>query len=84
MADYKAMYYHLAGRNATAVDILETTTSIMEAHAKTMMASAESMMNSTKALAELKEKLKFAQQLTEEMFISSEDADDLDDCSKED
>ena len=26
MPDYKAMYYHLAGRMATAVDALEATT----------------------------------------------------------
>lgn len=26
MADYKAMYYHLAGRMATAIDALEATT----------------------------------------------------------
>ena len=26
MPDYKAMYYHLAGRMATAVEVLEATT----------------------------------------------------------
>ena len=26
MPDYKAMYYHLAGRMATAIDALEATT----------------------------------------------------------
>jgi hypothetical protein len=26
MADYKAMYYHLAGRMATAIEALEATT----------------------------------------------------------
>lgn len=59
MPDYKAMYYHLAGRMATAVDALEATTN---------------------ALVDITEKLKLAQQTTEEMFISSpdDDADPLD------
>lgn len=52
MPDYKAMYYHLAGRMATAVDALEAT---------------------TKALTEITEKLKKAQQETEKMFIESDD-----------
>ena len=56
MPDYKAMYYHLAGRMATAVDALEATTN---------------------ALVEITEKLKLAQQTTEEMFISASD-DDVD------
>ena len=55
MADYKAMYYHLAGRMATAIDALEATTN---------------------ALVEITEKLKLAQQTTEEMFISSADDDE--------
>lgn len=54
MPDYKAMYYHLAGRMATAIDALEATTN---------------------ALVEITEKLKFAQQTTEEMFISASDDD---------
>jgi hypothetical protein len=56
MPDYKAMYYHLAGRMATAIDALEATTN---------------------ALVDITEKLKLAQQTTEEMFISSSD-DDVD------
>lgn len=56
MPDYKAMYYHLAGRMATAVDALEAT---------------------THALVDITEKLKLAQQTTEEMFISGPD-DDVD------
>lgn len=55
MADYKAMYYHLAGRMATALDALEATTN---------------------ALVEITEKLKLAQQTTEEMFINSPDDDE--------
>ena len=59
MPDYKAMYYHLAGRMATAIDALETTTN---------------------ALVDITQKLKLAQQTTEEMFISSpeDDAGSLD------
>ncbi len=55
MPDYKAMYYHLAGRMATAVDALEATTN---------------------ALVDITEKLKLAQQITEEMFISASDDED--------
>ena len=60
MPDYKAMYYHLAGRMATAIDALEVTTN---------------------ALVDITERLKLAQQTTEEMFISGtdDDADSLDD-----
>lgn len=54
MPDYKAMYYHLAGRMATAIDALEATTN---------------------ALSEITQKLKLAQQTTEEMFISASDDD---------
>jgi hypothetical protein len=56
-ADYKAMYYHLAGRMATAIDALDAT---------------------TKALVEITEKLKLAQQTTEEMFLNSTDDDSED------
>jgi len=55
MADYKAMYYHLAGRMASAIDTLEATTN---------------------ALVVITEKLKLAQQTTEDMFINREDDDD--------
>lgn len=62
MPDYKAMYYHLAGRMATAIDALEATTN---------------------ALVEITEKLKHAQQTTEEMFLSGsgDDEDAQDDSS---
>lgn len=55
MPDYKAMYYHLSGRMATAIEALDATTS---------------------ALVFITEKLKIAQQATEDMFINSEDEDD--------
>ncbi len=55
MTDYKAMYYHLAGRMATAIDALEAT---------------------TRALVDITEKLKRAQQTTEEMFISDSDGEE--------
>lgn len=61
MPDYKAMYYHLAGRMATAIDALEATTN---------------------ALVDITEKLKLAQQTTEEMFISGTD-DDVDSLDNE-
>ncbi len=73
MPDYKAMYYHLAGRMATAIDALEAATN---------------------ALVDIADKLKLAQQTTEEMFISdpdnnedsdyaySESEDSLDDVSE--
>lgn len=50
MADYKAMYYHLAGQMSIAVEALE-------------------------GLVCITEKLKKAQQTTEEMLISSSDDD---------
>lgn len=52
MADYKAMYYHLSGRMATAIEALEATTG---------------------ALVVITEKLKLAQQSTEEMFLNGTD-----------
>jgi len=76
-ADYKSMYYHLAGRTATAVDILEAATTMMQANLEVMEASVKSAKESVKALNELKEKLKFAQQATEEMFMVTADNDDL-------
>ena len=88
MADFKSMYYHLAGRTATAIDVLEATTTIMEANAKAMLASAESMkasaesmIVSVESLVALKDKLKLAQQVTEDMFIDDEE-EDLDDKSE--
>lgn len=62
MPDFKSMYYYLAGMTATAVDVLEATTTMLTANAE--------------SLANLKEKLKMAQQITEEMFISSDDDED--------
>jgi len=50
--DYKAMYYHLAGRMATAIEALDATTG---------------------ALVVITEKLKLAQQATEDMFIEGKD-----------
>lgn len=62
MPDYKAMYYHLAGRMATAIDALDAT---------------------TEALVSITEKLKLAQQTTEELFISSDENDDKDVAAEE-
>ena len=71
MPDYKAMYYHLAGRMATAVEVLEAATSMLGAATSTLSSTAGEM-------AKLSESLKNAQQSTEEMFISCE-GDDLED-----
>ena len=60
--DYKAMYYHLAGRMAATVEVLD--------------ALAKIMTETTKALNELKDRLALAQQKTEEMFIDSEGDDE--------
>ncbi len=68
MPDYKAMYYHLAGRMAVAVDVLEATTISLEAASNTIKITSN-------ALTALKEKLKLAQQNTEEMFINSDEDD---------
>ena len=59
MPDYKAMYYHLSGRMATTVEVLEATTEVLE--------------STTDALIELKDKLKLAQQITEDMFMHVEE-----------
>ena len=68
MTDYKSMYYHLAGRMATTIEVLEATTEVLEATTKTMEATST-------ALVTLKEKLKLAQQVTENMFIKTYDHD---------
>lgn len=60
MPDYKAMYYHLSGRMATAIEALDATTT---------------------ALVTITEKLKLAQQATEEMFITGGTDDDSEDDS---
>lgn len=51
MADYKAMYYHLAGQMSIAIEALE-------------------------GLVAITEKLKKAQQTTEDMFICDSDDDE--------
>ena len=66
MPDYKAMYYHLAGRMATAVDALEATTN---------------------ALVDITEKLKLAQQTTEDYsdwmkYLPDDNEDSVDNISE--
>ncbi len=68
MPDYKAMYYHLAGRMATSIEVLETTAEILQAATTSLQATSSSLLDLTS-------KLKLAQQTTEEMFIGSEDDD---------
>ena len=60
MADYKAMYYHLAGRMTSAIEALEAATTALEANAK--------------AFKQISDKMQTAMQTTEEMFIDGEDA----------
>ena len=67
--DYKSMYFHLAGRMAVAVDSMEVIVDSLKA----VTAALESNAISMQALTE---KLKNAQQATEEMFIDAEDADE--------
>ena len=62
--DYKAMYYHLAGRMATAVEVLDTTVDVLDATVKALEAT-------TRSLANITEKLRQAQHTTEEMFVGS-------------
>ena len=55
MPDYKAMYYHLTGQMAIAVEVLEATTG---------------------ALVVITEKLKNAQQSTEDIFMDGTDEEE--------
>ena len=61
MADYKTMYYHLAGRVAGAVDALEASTAALTA--------------ATATIVGLMESLKKAQQTTEDMLINTPEDD---------
>ncbi|MCL2068324.1 MAG: hypothetical protein FWH00_00335 [Oscillospiraceae bacterium] len=63
--DFKAMYYHLAGRMAGAIETLEATTEILEATTQSMAATA-------KSLSDMKDKLKLSMQNTENIFINSD------------
>ena len=63
--DYKAMYFHMAGRMATTVELLETTVQILK-----------TVCEATSELEALAEKLKQSQLSMEEMFISAEEEDE--------
>ena len=63
--DYKAMYFHMAGRMATTVELLETTVQILKR-----------VCEATSELEALAEKLKQSQLSMEEMFISAEEEDE--------
>ncbi len=69
MPDYKAMYYHLAGRMATAIDALEATTN-------GMATAIDALEATTNALVDITEKLNLAQQPTAEMLLSKPDDED--------
>ena len=74
MPDYKAMYFHLSGRMATAVEVLEMA-------GEALQATISALNGTSDALANLTEKLKLAQNATEDMFIGC-DEEDVDDPSK--
>jgi hypothetical protein len=63
MTDYKAMYYHLAGRMAGAVEALEAIATALKL----------SMQTTEEALAAITTTLKLSMQATEEMFMNSVD-----------
>jgi len=53
MADYKSMYYYMAGRTATTIDLLEATTKILEGSNKSIKAlegTTEALRVTAKAL----------------------------------
>lgn len=69
MPDYKSMYYHLAGRMATTIEVLEYATNTLAGTSEELLA--------------LTEKLKLAQQNTEDMFICGADEEAADGKSEE-
>ena len=73
MVDYKSMYYHLAGRTATAVDVLEMSVTTLNATLDAMRGTMEAVSATAQSLTTLTEKLKLAQQTTEEIFIGADD-----------
>lgn len=91
MPDYKSMYFHYYGRTASAVDVLNAATKILDANTRSitemfkmmkmvfesMEEIAESNQATAKALTELKETFEKVQQYTEEMFISDEDNNEM-------
>ena len=78
MADYKMMYYHLAGRVAGAVEALEASIGALHGAVGVLQGTVGVVDGTVGALDGLAESLKKAQQKTEEMFISSGD-----ECGKE-
>ena len=86
MHDFKSMYYYLAGRMASAIDTLEASTEMLEANTKALEATntanataidaiTQALDANSKAIAKIKEKLKAAQLMTEEMFMNSGEND---------
>ena len=66
MPNYRDMYFHMAGRTATTIEVLESTAGIMDSVTGSLQAVS-------KEILELAGRLKLAQQRTEEMFINSTD-----------
>lgn len=69
--DFKSMYYYLAGRTASTADILETTNGILDYVAHKYADVSEIILEISQTLTVLSEKVKNAQQETEEMFIGA-------------
>lgn len=81
MADYKAMYYRLAGEVDYTVDVLDTNTVALTENSKTLEGAANvseslkeaylSIKNINGALIELNKKLKSRLLETEEIYMNS-------------
>ena len=76
MADYKAMYYHLAGRMAATVEVLELTNVVLDSITKSLSSTTQSLEATTKGLNDLKDKLALSQQKAEEMLMGAKDDDE--------
>ena len=73
MADYKSMYYYMAGKMSAAIDALETTSVTLDVTTKALEASTRGLSEIKDSLIETKERLKFAQKATEEMFMDDDE-----------
>ena len=66
MPDYKSMYHHLAGRVAMITEVSESMSKSLEAAIQTLSIISDEF-------AVLSNKMKHAQQQTEEIFINCEE-----------
>jgi len=68
MTDYKSMYYHLAGRMAATIEVMEATSEILAS-------TTNSLVGVQSSIADLTKKLKLAQIATEELFVNGDEND---------